>query len=178
MDKEKLSELLEKGEWEILTPLSTVKIGKELWMTLIPHQYKTPLGIIVVPAGFLFDHASVPRMFSSIIQPVKSCLAEASLLHDWFYVKDSEDIDRKIADKGLKMITENTAKWTNNKHKAVGNLAKLAVSWFASSLYNRQYFAKKYENSYSIFKDNTSLQELQEKLVLSWDIIDDFVFKI
>ena len=120
-------------EWKILTPLETVKIGKALWMTTEDMVFQTPKGIYTVPKWFVFDHASVPRIFTSIVPPVKSSIAEASVLHDWFYVTDSEDVPRKFADQCLRHLTI-----ANEGSKLLAFNAYTAVRVGAIFLYNKE----------------------------------------
>jgi len=42
----------------------------------------------VVPAGFRFDFASVPRAFWRIFPPIHPRYAGAALLHDWVYASE------------------------------------------------------------------------------------------
>lgn len=61
--------------------------------------------IIVVPVGFLYDGASVPRVFWNIVGPFGRVL-RASVIHDWLYtvkrIELSPDnfliVDQKLAD--------------------------------------------------------------------------------
>lgn len=91
--------------WSIDTALKTVKVGPKLWMLLAPMKYTTPRGKFVVPKGYLTDHASVPRLFVRIVPPVQSAIAEASVLHDWFYNNDSPSVPKDFADECLKELT-------------------------------------------------------------------------
>ena len=125
-------------DWEILTPLKTAKIGPALWILLEDMVFNTPKGQFTVPAGYLTDHASVPRMFTSFVPPVKSALAEASILHDWFYNKDSEDVPREFADLCLKEICK-----ANGGSSTLAGLAYRAVRIGGGSLYNKEFMREK-----------------------------------
>ena len=124
--------------YQVLTPLKTVKIGPALWMLLEPMKYRTPRGVFTVPAGYLTDHASVPRIFTSVVPPVKSTIAEASILHDWFYNKDSEDVPREFADECLRELII-----SQGGSKSMAYAAWSAVRLGASRLYNKQYYIYK-----------------------------------
>lgn len=50
----------------------------------------------IVPAGFEFDYASVPRVLWSLFPPYDPEYAAASLIHDWLY--GGELCPRKMAD--------------------------------------------------------------------------------
>lgn len=119
--------------WRVCTSLSTTKIGKKLWILNEPMLYETPEGMFTVPAGYLTDHASVPRMFTSVVPPVQSCIAESSILHDWFYNTDSEDVPRPFADLCLKELALSLG-----GSKVVANAAYAAVRMGGGSLYNRE----------------------------------------
>lgn len=138
-------------EWRVLTALQTVKIGRKLWMLTRPMVYNTPRGSFVVPAGYITDHASVPRVFTSVVPPVQSCVAEASILHDWFYNKDSEDVPREFADLCLRELTI-----VRGGSTALGYAAWSAVRLGGGFLYNREFFSKKiHREAYPEFKGCT-----------------------
>lgn len=54
---------------------------------------------VVVPKGFVFDLASVPRVLWPVIGPAELSL-EAACVHDWLYATSGEDgrFSRKQAD--------------------------------------------------------------------------------
>jgi len=61
-------------------------------------RYSSSMGIITVPAGFLTDGASVPRVFWNILSPFGSYFP-AALIHDYLYSKVSIwKLTRKQAD--------------------------------------------------------------------------------
>ena len=167
-----------ENEWKLLTPLTTVKIGRALWMTLIPHVYMTPKGEKTAPAGFLFDHASVPTFFSNIVPPVKSCIAEGSLPHDLGYCKDdsAEPEKRKYIDEGLRDVAINTAKMCEAyDDEEIANLAYMAVRAGARGFYKKQYNDEKIVDAYKPFKD-MGIEALRDKFVISWDVLPGFNF--
>lgn len=84
-----------------MSPLRVEKIGQDgsraIWRLLEPLTYESPrLGrTLSVPAGFVTDFASVPRL------PLTFLLAgdkahEAAVLHDWLYT--THETDRATAD--------------------------------------------------------------------------------
>jgi len=137
--------------WEILSTLGTYKIGSRLWILSCDFIVNTPRGIVVIPRGYVTDHASVPRAFWSLIPPVADEIAEASIPHDYFYSLDSEEVTRKFADECLKEIARvNGASWITAQaaHKAVR-----AASW---GLYRKKYSWDKIpKGAYQRFKDLT-----------------------
>lgn len=54
--------------------------GSRLWKLVKPYRF----GAIEVPAGFITDGASVPRLFWSLFSPTGSYLG-AAVVHDWLY---------------------------------------------------------------------------------------------
>ena len=137
--------------WEILSTLGTFKIGPKLWILHKDFIVRTPRGIFVIPRGYVTDHASVPRAFWTLIPPVADEIAEASIPHDYFYTKDSEEVPRKFADECLKEIARvNGASWITAQaaHKAVRVASK--------GLYRKKYSWDKIpEGAYTRFKDMT-----------------------
>jgi len=139
-------------EWRVLTSLQTVKIGKKLWMLTAPMCYETPNGCFYVPAGFITDHASVPRVFTSIVPPVQSTIAEASILHDWFYNRDSRIVSRKFADLCLRELTI-----VRGGSPAMGYAAWAAVRVGGWSSYRKELCDRKIKRgAYPFFKGFTS----------------------
>ena len=134
--------------WEVCTTLQTAKIGRKLWVLLAPMEYNTPKGRFIVPAGYLTDHASVPRAFTAIVPPVQSCIAESSILHDWFYNTDSEDVPREFADLCIRELALSIG-----GSKGVAYTAWTAVRVGGGSLYNKEpYWNKLQREAYDQFK--------------------------
>ena len=74
---------------QFTTPLVVKKIGKQKWKLLESFEYhvkKYPSKeIIKVPAGFITDFASVPKIFQHIIKP-DGKHSKADVIHDYCYV--------------------------------------------------------------------------------------------
>lgn len=70
--------------------------------------YRSKKFIILVPAGFITDFASIPKIFHSMILPYGKHTA-ASVIHDWLYSKDCYfNIARREADQiFLEIMLEN-----------------------------------------------------------------------
>lgn len=64
------------------SPLQVEKVGPNLWKLLTPLVY-SGLEIIIVPAGFKTDFASVPRIAWMFCPPVAGNHAEPAVLHDY-----------------------------------------------------------------------------------------------
>ena len=89
--------------------------GRRQWKLEEPFEYTLPGDgeFIVIPAGFTFDFASVPRLFWPVLHPV-GLLLIGSIIHDYayryHYLKTTMGIkmrlDRKQADRLLLEITK------------------------------------------------------------------------
>jgi len=85
------------------------------WKLEEPFEYTLPGDgdFIVIPAGFTFDFASIPRLFWPILHPV-GLLLIGSIVHDYAYryhylkttLGAKMRLDRKQADRLLREITE------------------------------------------------------------------------
>lgn len=79
--------------------LAGIRRGSRTFMLTAPFRYDSRIGWLTVPAGFLTDGASVPRIFWNIFSPTGSYF-EAALTHDYLYSNVSKwHIDRAMADK-------------------------------------------------------------------------------
>lgn len=70
------------------TPADLRMLGDFKWELLAPFEYHVgdlpSIDVIQVPAGFVTDLASVPRMFWVILPP-HGQYAKAAILHDYLY---------------------------------------------------------------------------------------------
>lgn len=71
--------------------------GKRLWELIRPFQAVTSLGIIDVPAGFVTDLASVPRILWAAFSPFDDYL-ESAIPHDWGYSSLNDRFTRRQID--------------------------------------------------------------------------------
>lgn len=71
--------------------------GKRLWELLGPFDAVTSLGIITVPAGFVTDLASVPRILWPAYSPFDDYL-ESAIPHDWGYSPLNDRFTRRQID--------------------------------------------------------------------------------
>lgn len=74
-------------------------------MLLAPYAWHDPVqGLIEVPAGFLFDGASIPRLAWTIIgvTPFDHKIIHAAVIHDWLY--STRSLSRKLSDDVFKRI--------------------------------------------------------------------------
>lgn len=80
-------------------PENAVK-GRNRYTLLAPLVYHSEiLGRIEVPAGFVTDFASIPRLLWRYIDPEDACIAYPAVVHDWLYF--SQPCPREVADKVL-----------------------------------------------------------------------------
>jgi hypothetical protein len=70
-----------------------------VWELLVGFAYEHPLvGRIVVPAGFLTDFASIPRVFWRLLPPVGR-YGKAAVVHDYLYRTGCHPCSRPLADR-------------------------------------------------------------------------------
>jgi len=84
-----------------ITNLETEKIDHKLWMVTSPLTFGTPYGLVTVPKNFITDGASCPTILYSLCTPMSGAHAEAAVLHDYLYSKDSNEtflVSREHAD--------------------------------------------------------------------------------
>ncbi len=80
------------------------------WQLVSPYSYMTLGYIIIVPAKFITDLASTPKILWNILEPFGKGYLKASVIHDYLYSKDCvyQFINREIADKiFLEIMKEN-----------------------------------------------------------------------
>lgn len=82
---------------KILSPLKTERLGNRLWVLLEPFIFEVDGIRYTVPAGFVTDGASCPRLLWSICSPMAGPFGEGAVAHDWFY-NEGPDIGRFNAD--------------------------------------------------------------------------------
>ena len=97
---------------EFLTKLRVEQVTEDDWVLLEPLVYSSELlgRKVTVPAGFVTDFASVPRL--PFIYWFAGDTAKApAVLHDWFYRTNTEDITRATADALLAEAMEVRGYW-------------------------------------------------------------------
>jgi hypothetical protein len=97
---------------QFLSALDVRQINEKDWELLAPLRYYSELlgREVVVPAGFVTDFASVPRL--PFIYWFTGGKAQApAVLHDWFYRTNTEDITRAGADALLAEAMEARGYW-------------------------------------------------------------------
>lgn len=84
---------------QFLSTLQVEQIDEKNWRLLNPLRYYSAIldREVVVPAGFVSDFASVPRL-PFLYWLAAGKFQAAAVLHDWFYRTDTEDITRATAD--------------------------------------------------------------------------------
>ena len=87
-----------KNRYEIVTPL--------IW--------QDELGVIIVPTGFIYDGASVPKALSSIVPRFGGRYDRATALHDYLYTAGI--LSRKDSDKLFyKALRSDKVRWVQAK---------------------------------------------------------------
>jgi len=97
-----------------ISNLNTEKIDHQLWILTEPLLFGLPNGVITVPKGFITDGCSCPNILASLSCPMAGPQAEAAVLHDWLYSRDSgPGLRRDQADKIFKdaMVDNGTKPW-------------------------------------------------------------------
>ena len=82
-----------------------------VWQLKEPLIYRKENLKIIVPKGFIFDFASIPKLFWNIFSPNGGRYDRASCLHDWLYA--TQCLSRKESDWifYLAMLDDRTPKW-------------------------------------------------------------------
>lgn len=71
--------------------------AKNSYELAVPLIWQDGLGVITVPAGFVYDGASVPRVLSSLVPRFGGRYDRATALHDYLYTAGF--LSRKDSDK-------------------------------------------------------------------------------
>jgi len=103
-------------------PLHTDFVGDErVFWACVPLLFKDDKGKILIPANFLSDGLSIPKMFQNIFSKSPSYIF-AGILHDFCYKKNTGlDLSRRQADKIF-------LRWM--KHYQVGLMTRQTI-WLA-----------------------------------------------
>ncbi len=106
------------------------------WQLVSSYSYMCLGYIIIVPAKFITDLASTPKILWNIFEPFGKGYLRASIIHDYLYSKECkysyEFIDRKIADRiFLEIMKENGV-----------NFLKRSLMYGAVRIFGRKYFRK------------------------------------
>lgn len=81
--------------------------GSRRFKLIAPFAYMSSCGIITVPAGFVTDGASIPRVFWSILDPFGSYF-KAAVIHDFLYSPWNIRFDRAESDQLFKEAMYNS----------------------------------------------------------------------
>lgn len=116
------------------TPAQLEPLSNDTWKVLSEFDYcvgtvENPTDIIKVPAGFITDLASIPRIFWNILPPFGE-YTKASIIHDYMYTTHCRP--KEVADKIFLEAMEvlGVASWRRN-------LMYYAVKYFGSSSYGK-----------------------------------------
>ncbi len=101
--------------------LVQLKSGRE-WEVIEDYTYERGLLRITVRKGFVYDGASIPRVFWRFIgPPAAGKYAHAALLHDWLYFHQVRFTRKHADDIMLMVMKEDGVSWwrRNAIHRAV-----------------------------------------------------------
>jgi hypothetical protein len=87
--------------------------GSRLFMLIEKFRYFSSYGTISVPAFFITDGASIPRVFHSLMGPYGSYFY-AAVIHDYLYSAHNDQFDRYESDQIFKeaMFNVGVPWWT------------------------------------------------------------------
>lgn len=71
--------------------------GTRVFRLLDRYRYRSSLGTVTVPTGFLTDGASIPRVFWSVLEPFGPWFP-AAIIHDFLYTQGNRAYTRLEAD--------------------------------------------------------------------------------
>lgn len=97
-----------------ISNLDTEKIDKNLWRLNAPLQFKIWHELISIPKNFITDGASRPQFTGSLCNRMSGPEAEAAVLHDFLYTRDSGcNLTRRQADELFydAMVQNGTRRW-------------------------------------------------------------------
>jgi hypothetical protein len=88
--------------YESLTPT--------VWTLCKDYSRNTTIGLVAVPTGFVWDGASVPRIFWNLI-PAWGMWSGAALIHDFLYT--TQPCNRRLADTIFLalMVQDDVSRW-------------------------------------------------------------------
>lgn len=97
---------------QFLTPLRVEQVTEDDWRLTHSLRYWSAIldRMVVVPAGFVTDFASVPRL-PFIFWFAGDTAKAPAVIHDWFYRTNTEDITRATADAVFSEAMEAKGYW-------------------------------------------------------------------
>lgn len=95
-------------------PLRVEYVDGHAWVLLEDFVYTdAKLGRIVVPAGFVTDFASIPRLFWNVLPPTGT-YGKAAVIHDYLYryqTASRADADRILRDASKELGSRWAVRW-------------------------------------------------------------------
>lgn len=100
-------------------PILRVGAAEDEWILESPLCYVTRAGDdLIVPAGFVTDLASIPRILYALI-PVNGRHRAAAILHDWLY--ETQPLPRAECDRlFLDAMADSGVRWTQRQAMYAG----------------------------------------------------------
>jgi hypothetical protein len=114
-------------------------IDGKRWELLEDFAYEHKGVLIEVPAGFITDFASIPRILWSWMPPVGKGFGKAGVIHDWLYFHGhlkGEDITRQYADEVLRDACRDLG--TNRVRRNIIYAGVRAGGWVPWNKYRRR----------------------------------------
>ena len=102
--------------------------GKQCYQLMEDFRFITSVGIWTVPAGFLFDGASVPRI-PFVYARYGNTAQEGALLHDYLY--RTKKSSRKTADRAFLEVMEQFNNPSSPSKRKAMYLAVRSFGWAA-----------------------------------------------
>ena len=103
--------------------------GRNLWKLMAPYSYRVGPGCCVtVPAGYVTNFGTVPRLFYRLVSPAE--LREAALIHDYLCNEDFDGADDRVWDSGYSRWMADAVLFEAMTQIQIGRFRRLAV-WIA-----------------------------------------------
>jgi hypothetical protein len=84
------------------TPLDVRYIDGRNWELLSELLYASPRIVVHIPAGFVTDFASIPRIAWRVISPTDYHIGKPAVVHDWLYRNPGITVTKEFADNELR----------------------------------------------------------------------------
>lgn len=102
-----MTELIATSQADALWPLDLDLryIDGRNWRILNEFIFESPspdFPSVLIPAGFITDFASIPRLFWRWMPPTDRRIGKIAVVHDWYYRSPEISVSREQADNALR----------------------------------------------------------------------------